>query len=45
MRFAVTRAAFPHRPMELSAGSFLLVLCAALIILCATSGSAAGDRD
>jgi hypothetical protein len=43
MRFAVTRAALPHRPIELSAGTFLIVICAALIIVYAPSRSAGGD--
>ncbi|WGD55055.1 hypothetical protein QA641_14805 [Bradyrhizobium sp. CB1650] len=42
MRFAVTRAALPHRPIEVSAATFFVV-CASLVILCATSRSAAGD--
>jgi hypothetical protein len=43
MRFAVARAAFPHRPIEVSAGTFLVVICAALVILGATSRSAAAE--
>lgn len=43
MRFAVTRAPFPHRPIEVSAATFFVVICAALIILGATSRSAAED--
>jgi hypothetical protein len=43
MRFAVTRAALPQRPIAVSAGTFLVVICAALVILCAMSRSAAGD--
>lgn len=43
MRFAVTRAQLPHRPIEVSAATFFVVICAALIILCATSRSAAED--
>lgn len=40
MRFAVTRAPLPHRPIEVSAATSFVVMCAALIILCATSRSA-----
>jgi hypothetical protein len=43
MRFAITRAALPRRPIEVSAATFFVVICAALVILCATSRSAVGD--
>jgi hypothetical protein len=33
----------PRAPMEISAGNFLVVVCAALALLCLSSRSAAAD--